>query len=98
MLSQILTFYSLVSLVKHSARLELEEIEMFYAENYSYLCPKNLKESLDNLVEKGYLKLEHPRDEVAVEEKGKMIKKRVPREDLSKGYNSDSSSKKSGNS
>ena len=67
--------------------LTLEEIEMFYAENQTYLCPKNLKQNLDDLVEKGYLKLEHPKDEVAVEYQGKMIKKRVPREDLPKGYN-----------
>jgi DNA (cytosine-5)-methyltransferase 1 len=53
--------------------LSLELISNFYP-------AENLKEMLDDLVEKGYLKLEHPKD---IDENGK----RYPREDLEKGYN-----------
>ena len=48
---------------------------------------KNLKEMLDDLVNKGYLKLEHPKDEKIVESNGKQVKKRVHDETKEKGYN-----------
>jgi DNA (cytosine-5)-methyltransferase 1 len=61
--------------------LSLDEIETFYQH-------KNLKQMLDDLVNKGYLKYEHPKD---IQEKlnndGKKIKKREYRLDLPKGYN-----------
>ncbi|ELC8442523.1 DNA (cytosine-5-)-methyltransferase [Clostridium perfringens] len=61
--------------------LTLEQISTF---NKS----ENLKMLLDDLVEKGYLKLEHPRDEKIIEkEDGKSVKKRVPDESKEKGYN-----------
>ncbi|GAB4546272.1 MAG: DNA cytosine methyltransferase [Pleurocapsa sp.] len=47
-----------------------------------------LKDLLDDLVEKKYLKYEHPKDEFKIKNKlGKLVKKRLPREDLPKGYN-----------
>lgn len=42
-----------------------------------------LEKDLDNLVEKGYLAYEHPKDLMDVDG----INKRMPREDLTKGYN-----------
>ncbi len=61
--------------------LSLDEIETFYQH-------KNLKQMLEDLVNKGYLKYEHPKD---IQEKfnhdGKKIKKREYRLDLPKGYN-----------
>jgi DNA (cytosine-5)-methyltransferase 1 len=61
--------------------LTLEEISTFYQH-------KNLKEMLDDLVEKGYLKYEHPKDLVDVMmEDGRITKERRPRVDLPKGYN-----------
>ena len=60
--------------------LTLEQIKTF---NDS----PNLKEALDDLVEKGYLKLEHPKDEVYVQSEGKTLKKRMPDITKEKGYN-----------
>ena len=49
---------------------------------------QKLKALLDDLVEKKYLKYEHPKDEFEIKNKlGKLVKKRLPREDLPKGYN-----------
>ncbi|MDA2423200.1 DNA (cytosine-5-)-methyltransferase [Bacillus sp. 007/AIA-02/001] len=48
----------------------------------------NLKEILDDLVEKGYLKLEHPKDKRLIESPdGTKRIKRVPIESKEKGYN-----------
>lgn len=61
--------------------LTKEEIETFYTH-------KNLDAMLDDLVEKDYLRLEHPKDQVEItDEKGKTKKVRQPRTDLPKGYN-----------
>lgn len=61
--------------------LTLEQISSFNSK-------ENLKELLDDLVKKGYLKLEHPKDERVVEtESGKLAKKRIPDETKPKGYN-----------
>ncbi|MCX5984878.1 MAG: DNA (cytosine-5-)-methyltransferase [Nostocales cyanobacterium LacPavin_0920_SED1_MAG_38_18] len=61
--------------------LSLDEIETFYQH-------KNLKQILDDLANKGYLKYEHPKDIQAVVNKdGKTVKKREYRLDLPKGYN-----------
>lgn len=61
--------------------LTLEQIRTFYDH-------KNLKELLDDLVEKGYLKLEHPKDVVEKElENGKKIKRREYDTSKPKGYN-----------
>lgn len=49
---------------------------------------ENLKELLDDLVEKGYLKLEYPKEERLIEkEDGKLVRKRIPDESKEKGYN-----------
>lgn len=49
---------------------------------------KNLKLLLDDLVKKGYLKLEHPKEQRLIEkEDGKLVKKRIPDESKEKGYN-----------
>ena len=49
---------------------------------------ENLKELLDDLVDKGYLKLEYPREEREIlKEDGKTVKKRVPDETKELGYN-----------
>ena len=60
--------------------LTLEQISTFNSS-------ENLKEMLDDLVEKGYLKLEHPKEERVVELNGKQVKKRVQDETKEKGYN-----------
>lgn len=61
--------------------LTLEEISTFFPH-------PNLKEMLDDLVNKGYLKYEHPKDLVEITlENGKKTKTRKPRTDLEKGYN-----------
>lgn len=57
--------------------LTLDEIKSFYNE-------ANLKERLENLVRKGYLVLENPKD-VVMNDKNQKI--RVKRMDLEKGYN-----------
>lgn len=61
--------------------LTLSEIQESYGE-------ENLKHSLDDLVEKGYLKYEHPKD-VCVKKNalGHLVKSREYRTDLEKGYN-----------
>ena len=61
--------------------LTLDEIKTFYPHS-------SLKIILDDLVHKGYLKYEHPKDIVEVtNQNGKKIKKREYRTDLHKGYN-----------
>ena len=61
--------------------LSLDEIETFYQH-------KNLKQILDDLANKGYLKYEHPKDiQEVVNKDGKTVKKREYRLDLPKGYN-----------
>lgn len=61
--------------------LSLNDIATFYRKN-------NLKEMLDDLVTKGYLKYEHPKDiQEVINKYGKKVKKREYRIDLEKGYN-----------
>lgn len=61
--------------------LTLAQISTFYNN-------ENLKEMLDDLVEKGYLKLEHPKAEVIIiDEDGKEKKIRQQDETKEKGYN-----------
>lgn len=60
--------------------LTIEEIRSFHNEN-------NLKKSLDDLVKKGYVTFEHPKDIFTIKENGITKKVRLPREDLPKGYN-----------
>lgn len=61
--------------------LTQEEIETFYTHD-------NLDAMLADLVEKDYLRLEHPKDLVVMtDENGKTKKVRQPRTDLPKGYN-----------
>lgn len=61
--------------------LTLSEISTFFQH-------ENLKELLDDLCEKKYLKLEHPKDVVNyIGEDGKTRSKREYRTDLEKGYN-----------
>lgn len=67
--------------------LTLEEIASFYTPNL-FNTPCDIAMMLEDLVEKGYLKFEHPKD--IVERKnpqGKIIRKREYRTDLPKGYN-----------
>ncbi|BAZ44923.1 cytosine-specific methyltransferase [Chondrocystis sp. NIES-4102] len=68
--------------------LTIEEITSFYKPIFFANNLQYLKDLLDDLVEKKYLSFEHPKDEVEVINKlGKLVKKRLPREDLPKGYN-----------
>lgn len=61
--------------------LTLSQIKTFNNTN-------NLKDLLDDLVIKGYLKLEHPKEEMEIVRKdGSVIKKRMPDESKEKGYN-----------
>ena len=60
--------------------LTLSEIETFYD------IP-NLKDLLDDLVLKGYLAFEHPKDLTTVVRNGQVRKIREPRTSLEKGYN-----------
>jgi DNA (cytosine-5)-methyltransferase 1 len=60
--------------------LTLSEIETFYD------VPK-LKELLDDLVQKGYLSFEHPKDITTVVRNGQIRKIREPRTSIEKGYN-----------
>jgi DNA (cytosine-5)-methyltransferase 1 len=60
--------------------LTLSEIETFYD------VPK-LKELLDDLVQKGYLAFEHPKDITTVVRNGQVRKIREPRTTIEKGYN-----------
>ena len=67
--------------------LTIEEISTFYYSNNLFES-NNLKLMLDDLVNKGYLKFEHPKDLVeTINSNGKVIKKRQYRQDLPKGYN-----------
>ena len=67
--------------------LTIEEISTFYKEQNLFKS-NNLKQMLDDLVNKGYLKIEHPKDLVeTINSNGKVVKKRQYREDLQKGYN-----------
>ena len=59
--------------------LTLDEIHSFY----NFMDKDNLKDELDNLVEKKYLRFEHPKDLVVVDG----IKKREYATHLEKGYN-----------
>jgi DNA (cytosine-5)-methyltransferase 1 len=60
--------------------LTMEQIRTFYD-------VENLQEILDDLVNKNYLKLEHPKDEVAVEIDDNIVQKRVPVTERERGYN-----------
>jgi DNA (cytosine-5)-methyltransferase 1 len=63
--------------------LTIKEISTF-----SSINPKKIKSLLDDLVEKGYLSYEHPKDIVKHKNsEGKTITGRKPREDVEKGYN-----------
>jgi DNA (cytosine-5)-methyltransferase 1 len=67
--------------------LTLQEIESFYTPNI-FTQNTKLETILDDLVTKGYLRFEHPKDIVEVKNSvGKLIKKRAYRTDLPKGYN-----------
>jgi DNA (cytosine-5)-methyltransferase 1 len=60
--------------------LTIEEIKTFHNE-------KDLKLLLEDLVKKGYVTFEHPKD-IAIIKEGRVRKSvRLPREDLPKGYN-----------
>lgn len=60
--------------------LTVEEISLFYSHN-------DLRAMLEDLVNKGYLAYEHPKD-IKIEWQGELTKSsRFPREDLPKGYN-----------
>lgn len=68
--------------------LTLKEIASFYKPIFFSNNLQALKDLLDDLVEKRYLKYEHPKDEFEIKNKlGKLVKKRLPREELPKGYN-----------
>jgi DNA (cytosine-5)-methyltransferase 1 len=60
--------------------LTLEEIETFFKDS-------KLEEMLSDLVSKGYVTFEHPKDLVEVEVAGRLRLQRMPRLDLPKGYN-----------
>lgn len=67
--------------------LTLEEIETFYQSD-TLFGAYDLKAMLDDLVEKGYLKFEHPKDLIQMgDEHGHIIKSRQYAEHLPKGYN-----------
>ncbi|MGL5874426.1 MAG: DNA (cytosine-5-)-methyltransferase [Xenococcaceae cyanobacterium] len=67
--------------------LTLNEISSFYNPNTLFEY-NNLQEMLDDLVAKGYLRFEHPKDLIEnITKTGKVIKKREYRYDLPKGYN-----------
>lgn len=69
--------------------LTVEEISTFYPNLFTENIEDiDLKEMLDDLVEKGYLELEHPKKQVEVETKnGNIVKRRRPDKSLKKGYN-----------
>ena len=68
--------------------LTIEEIASFYKPVFFSNNPQKLKALLEDLMKKNYLKYEHPKDEFEIKNKlGKLVKKRLPREDLPKGYN-----------
>ncbi len=67
--------------------LTLAEIETFFFPE-GLFDTYSLKEILDDLVHKGYLAFEHPKDIVVTKNNlGKKIEKREPRTDLAPGYN-----------
>ncbi len=67
--------------------LTVEEISTFYYSSNIFES-NDLKLMLDDLVKKGYLKFEHPKDLVkTTNSNGKVVNKRQYREDLPKGYN-----------
>ena len=67
--------------------LTLEEILTFYNPNNLFQS-NDPKLMLDDLVDKGYLKFEYPKDLVeTISSNGKVIRKRQYRKDLPKGYN-----------
>lgn len=67
--------------------LTIEEIKTFW-EDSLFETKEDLKESLDDLVEKGYLTYEHPKDIVKVsDDNGNSHTVREYRKDLPKGYN-----------
>jgi len=67
--------------------LTLEEIKSFWDTNL-FENTNTLKEDLEDLVVKGYLKYEYPKDLVEKkDEQGRIHKKREYRRDLEKGYN-----------
>jgi DNA (cytosine-5)-methyltransferase 1 len=67
--------------------LTLNEIKTFW--NQDMFNPKeDLKQNLENLVQKGYLKFEYPKDIIeTTDEYGNTHTKRAYRTDLEKGYN-----------
>lgn len=68
--------------------LTLEEIASFYKPIFFSSNLQGLKNLLDDLVEKNYLKYEYPKDEYEIQNNlGNLVKKRLPRKDLPKGYN-----------
>lgn len=67
--------------------LTIEEISTFY-DAQNLFNSNNLRQMLNDLEKKGYLKFEHPKDLVdTTNDNGKIIKKRQYRKDLPKGYN-----------
>lgn len=67
--------------------LTKEEISSFYNPD-NLFSSNDIQVMLDDLVNKGYLKYEHPKDLIeSINNNGKVIKKRKYREDLPKGYN-----------
>lgn len=67
--------------------LTFKEIETFYQSDTLFEI-HDLKSMLDDLVDKGYLKFEHPKDLVQViDEQGNITKSRQYAEHLPKGYN-----------
>lgn len=67
--------------------LTVEEISTFFP-NLLINKKVDLKKMLDDLLEKGYLKLEHPKKQVIKKSKnGREIKRRVYDTNLEKGYN-----------
>lgn len=61
--------------------LTLKEIKTFYDH-------PQIQSMLDDLVEKGYVRYEHPKDQVRIlNESGKEVFVRQPRTDIEKGYN-----------
>jgi len=60
--------------------LTIPEIETFFTDS-------KLEAMLDDLVNKGYVTFEHPKDLVDVEVDGVVRRQRMPRTDLPKGYN-----------
>ncbi len=65
----------------------MDGMPLTYKEIKSFCQIENLRELLDDLVNKGYLALEHPKDLTAVKEDGIVKQIRSYREDLPKGYN-----------